>query len=61
MQTLSEGHDGMQLEMTTQISRIEDADYSQVVLDMMRAEQTLQLTQSIGTRLLQNSLLNFLR
>ncbi len=43
------------------LSTVEDADYSQVVLDMTRAEQTLQLTQATSVRVLQNSLLNFLK
>ncbi len=60
MQSLQDDHSGAQLELKKQLSGIEDADYSQVVLDMMRAEQTLQITQSIGSRLLQTSLLNFL-
>ena len=42
------------------LSRVEDADYSQVILDMSRAESTLQLAQATSVRLLQNSLLNFL-
>jgi flagellin-like hook-associated protein FlgL len=42
-------------------SAIEDADFSQVVLEMTRAEQTLQLTQATGIRLLQSTLLQFLR
>jgi flagellin-like hook-associated protein FlgL len=61
LKDLEEGYGTVGLELQTQVSRIEDADYSQVVLDMMRAEQTLQITQSIGSRLLQTSLLNFLR
>jgi flagellar hook-associated protein 3 FlgL len=43
------------------LSNVEDADFSQVVLDMSRAEQTLQLAQSTSVRLMQNSLLNFLK
>lgn len=43
------------------LSAVEDADYSQVVLEMTRAEHTLQLTQASSVRILQNSLLNFLR
>ena len=58
--TLEENYNGVEVQLAGQISQIEDADYSQVVLDMMRAEQTLQLTQSVGTRLMQTSLLNFL-
>ena len=61
MKTLESDYGEHGTELATQLSRIEDADYSQVVLDMMRAEQALQLTQSIGSRLLQTSLLDFLR
>jgi len=43
------------------LSGVEDADLSQVVLDMTRAEQTLQLAQATSVRLLNTSLLNFLR
>lgn len=43
------------------LSSVEDADFSQVVLDMTRAEQTLELAQATSVRLLNNSLLNFLR
>ena len=43
------------------LSGVEDADFSQVVLDMTRAEQTLELTQATSVRLLNTSLLNFLR
>jgi len=60
LSTLDENYASVGVELAAQISQIEDADYSQVVLDMMRAEQTLQMTQSVGTRLMQTSLLNFL-
>ncbi|MCA8980859.1 MAG: flagellar hook-associated protein FlgL [Planctomycetes bacterium] len=43
------------------LSQIEDADLATVALELSRAEQTLQLAQMTGSRLLQNSLLNFLR
>jgi len=42
-------------------STVEDADLSLVTLDMARAEQTLQLVQATSARMLQNTLLNFLR
>lgn len=42
-------------------SEVTDADLSEVVLDMSRAEQTLQVAQATGSRLLQQSLLNYLR
>jgi flagellar hook-associated protein 3 len=51
------------LDLHTQglISQVEDADLSSVVLDLTRAEQTLQAAQATGARLIQQSLLNFLR
>lgn len=42
-------------------SEFEDADLGDAVLDMTRAEQTLQVAQASGARLLQQSLLNYLR
>lgn len=41
-------------------SNVEDADITSVILDMTKAEQTLQLAQATGARLLQNTLLNYL-
>lgn len=43
------------------LSTVEDADITQVILDMNRAEQTLQLAQATGSRLIQHTLLDFLR
>lgn len=43
------------------LSQIEDVDIASVILDMNRAEQTLQLAQMTGSRLIQHSLLDFLR
>lgn len=40
---------------------VEDADPTEVVLDMTRAEQTLQVAQATGARLIQQTLLNFIR
>ena len=54
LETLSLNLDGL-------LSQIEDIDITKVILDMNRSEQTLQLTQATGSRLIQNSLLNFLR
>ena len=42
------------------ISNVEDADFSEVALDLQRAEQTLMLAQATGARLMQQSLLNYL-
>lgn len=43
------------------LSKVEDADLSEVVLEMAQAENSLQVTQAASARLLQNSLLNFIR
>lgn len=43
------------------ISSVEDADLTEVILDMSRAEQTLQIAQGTGARLIDQTLLNFLR
>jgi flagellar hook-associated protein 3 FlgL len=63
-QRLSRMADGL-LESEVQVrgllSNVEDADFSQVVLDMTRSEQTLQLAQATSVRLLNTSLMNFLR
>jgi len=63
-QRLARMSDGL-LESEVQVqgllSNVEDADFSQVVLDMTRAEQTLQLAQATSVRLLNTSLMNFLR
>jgi flagellar hook-associated protein 3 len=42
------------------VSDKEDVDLASVVLDMNNAQQTLQVAQAAGVRLLQNSLLNYL-
>jgi flagellar hook-associated protein 3 len=42
------------------VSDKEDVDLASVVLDMNNAQQTLQVAQATGARLLQNSLLNYL-
>ncbi len=43
------------------LSQVEDVDITSVILDMNRAEQTLQLAQMTGSRLIQHTLLDFLR
>ena len=50
------------LEVTVEglISNVEDADFTEVALDLQRAEQTLQLAQATGARLMQQTLLNYL-
>ena len=53
--------EGLDLQLNGLLSEQTDADLSEVVVDMLRSEQGLQLAQASGTRLIQNSLLNFLR
>jgi flagellar hook-associated protein 3 FlgL len=63
-QRLSRMGDGLlesEIQVRGLLSNVEDADFSQVVLDMTRAEQTLQLAQATSVRLLNTSLMNFLR
>ena len=43
------------------LTQVEDADITEVILEMNQAEQTLQLAQATGSRLIQRSLLDFLR
>lgn len=49
------------VELQGLVSNVEDADFSEAALDLARAEQTLQLAQATGARIIQQSLLNFLR
>ena len=50
-----------QVDLKGERSLIEDTDFAQAVLDMSQAEQTLELAQATGARLVSNSLLDFLR
>ena len=43
------------------LSQVEDVDVTSVILEMNQAEQTLQLAQATGSRLIQRTLLDFLR
>jgi len=43
------------------LSQVEDVDITSVILEMNQAEQTLQLAQATGSRLIQRTLLDFLR
>lgn len=53
--------ESLSLNVESLLSQIEDTDLSKVVLEMTKAEQTLQVAQATGSRLIQNSLLNYLR
>jgi flagellar hook-associated protein 3 len=43
------------------ISESQDADITEAILDLRQAESTLQLSQATGTRLIQRTLLDFIR
>lgn len=53
--------DGQALNLAGAISELRDVDFSEAVLDLTLAEQRLQLVQMSGTRMVKNSLLNFIR
>ncbi len=48
------------LDLEKRLSNIEDADFASIVLDLTRTQQTLELVQASGTRLLQTNLLRYL-
>jgi flagellin-like hook-associated protein FlgL len=50
-----------QLTLTGRLSQVEDVDLTEAILNMTRAQQSLELAQSTGARLLQTSLLDYLR
>ena len=52
---------GVDLQLNSLLSDTRDADLAEAVTTMVRAEQTLQIAQATGVRLIQTSLLNFLR
>jgi len=61
LENIGERVDGERAQFLGQRSTLMDTDYSEAVLEMTRAEQSLQLAQATATRLFSNSLLNFLR
>jgi len=52
--------DELSINLQGLVSNNEDVDLASVILDMNRAQQTLQVAQATGARLLQNTLLNYL-
>lgn len=52
--------DELSIQYQDRLSRNEDADLTEVALDLTRSEQTLQVAMASGARLLQQTLLNFL-
>lgn len=61
IQTSEERLLDLRVELQGLVSNVEDADFSLTALDLTRAEQTLQLAQATGSRVIQQSFLNFLR
>ncbi|MDG1499235.1 MAG: flagellar hook-associated protein FlgL [Planctomycetota bacterium] len=53
--------EGQTLELEGMRSQLRDVDFSEAVLDLTQAEQRLELVQMSGTRMISNSLLNFMR
>jgi len=53
--------EGVQLQLQSLRSEEEDVDISEAALELARAQQSLELAQASGARLLQTNLLNFLR
>jgi flagellin-like hook-associated protein FlgL len=53
--------EGQTLELDGMISELRDVDFSEAVLELTKAEQALELVQMSGTRMISNSLLNFMR
>ncbi len=49
------------LELTGRLSEVENADLAEVALDLSRSQMMLELAQASGARVMQTSLLNFLR
>ena len=52
---------GMETQLQGLLSDVQDADLSEVALDLAQAANALQIAQASGARLIQTSLLNFLR
>ena len=53
--------DEVDVHLQSVLSNTEDADFSEVALDLARAESSLQAAQASGARLIQQTLLNYLR
>ncbi len=61
VQAVQQRLSGVDLQLEGLLSETRDADLAEAVTTMVRAEQTLQIAQATGVRLIQTSLLNFLR
>lgn len=52
--------EALDVDLRERISKLEDVDLADAVLELTRAEQTLQLAQATGARLLRTTLLDYL-
>lgn len=53
--------EGEQINLSERISQLRDVDFSEAVLELTKSEQRLQLVQMSGSRMIQNSLMNYIR
>lgn len=53
--------EGQELNLSEMISELRDVDFSEAVLELTKSEQRLQLVQMSGSRMIQNSLMNYIR
>jgi len=61
LQATDERLSNQQLTVAGRLSEVEDVDITEAILAMSKAQQSLELAQSTGARLLQTSLLDYLR
>lgn len=56
-----DGYASIEVNTRERLSAVQDADLSEVILDLQQSQSALQLTQATGARLLQNTLIDYLR
>lgn len=61
LENTAQRFDLVALQVEGLISDSQDADITEAILDLRQAENTLQLSQATGTRLIQRTLLDFIR
>jgi flagellar hook-associated protein 3 len=61
LENTAQRYDLVSLQVEGLISESRDADITEAILDLRQAESTLQLSQATGTRLIQRTLLDFIR
>jgi flagellin-like hook-associated protein FlgL len=57
----SRRQDELELELGARLSSVEDADFAEAALELARSQTILEVAQASGARVIQTSLLNFLR